>query len=162
MHVFVCIQTSKWRVNDEDPRGPRPEFAQRGCAGNQHFLLPVTRGSATVAVPLSLDTQAAQSGERKAEEEEKETGVDSRLDKGRGCVHQLFCLVFCFVLVLAENAKKAVNDDRRKTAMRKRTCVKCLPQAFNAFATLWKIQLMTFVMWAELFGCRHLSSGRIQ
>lgn len=48
----------------------RSQRAERR-AGNQHFLLPVAKGSATVAVPLSLDTQAAhreegrQGGKRK-------------------------------------------------------------------------------------------------
>ena len=53
------------------------EFAQIGCGGNQHFLLPLAKGSATVAVPLSLDTQAAQ------REEGREGGKRKRRRKRR-------------------------------------------------------------------------------
>lgn len=71
------------RASDEDPSGPSAKFAQRGCIGNQHFLLPVARGSATVAVPLSLDTQAAPREEGRGRGE-GDGGWPSRRDKGRG------------------------------------------------------------------------------
>ena len=64
LHVTVCMCDS-----GEDPSGLSAEFAQGGSGGNKHFLLPVARGSATVAVPLSLDTQAGS-----AREEDREGG----------------------------------------------------------------------------------------
>lgn len=46
-------------ASDVNPSGPKPKFAQSGCSGNQHFLLPVVKGSATISVPLSVDTHTA-------------------------------------------------------------------------------------------------------
>lgn len=60
----------------EVPSGLSAEFVQRGCGGNQHFLLPVAKGSATVDVPLSLDTQAEQREEGWEEEEEEEEELE--------------------------------------------------------------------------------------
>lgn len=66
---------------NEDPSGLSAEFAQGGCGGNQHFLLPVARGSATVAIPLSLGIQAEQREEGRAGREEEEEEVEE-LEEG--------------------------------------------------------------------------------
>jgi len=60
----------------EVPSGLNTEFVQKDCGGNQHFLLPVSRGSATVDVPLSLDTQAEKREEGREEEEEEEEKLE--------------------------------------------------------------------------------------
>lgn len=77
-------------ASDVNPSGPKPKFAQSGCSGNQHFLLPVVKGSATISVPLSVDTHAAL--REKGREVEKEL-EGAPTGQGEGRRLQLF-LVF--------------------------------------------------------------------
>lgn len=102
------------------PADRAQSLPRESCAGNQHFLLPVARGSATVAVPLSLDTQAARREEGRGR---GEGDGGSRRDKGRGRERPIWLsppvsLFLFFSLVgwcLAENSNKSVNNDRRRT-----------------------------------------------
>lgn len=59
----LCLNVRSWGHQ-------QTEFVQRGYGGSQSFLLPVAKGSATVDVPLSLDTQADYREEGREEEEE--------------------------------------------------------------------------------------------
>lgn len=69
-------------------------LSRGGYGGSQSFLLPVAKGSATVDVPLSLDTQADYREEGREEEEElkdnragwtkTETSEEFKVDCPRG------------------------------------------------------------------------------
>lgn len=105
------------RASDEGPSETKRRVCSVSCIGNQHFLHPVARGSATIAVPLSLDIQAAPREEGRGRGEGA-GGWSSRLHKGRGrkrrcgCVHWLFCLNSSSERKMPQ--KKAVFGDRRR------------------------------------------------
>lgn len=80
-------------ASDVNPNGPKPKFAQSGCSGNQRFLLPAVKGSATISVPLSVHTHAAQREKGREVEKELERGQTSQREGGR---QQRFFFLFFF------------------------------------------------------------------
>lgn len=90
LHLSVCAWGSQ-----RTERRTCPE------SGNQHFLLPVERGSATVAVPLSLDTQATprEDGREGGKRKRRDRGWSSRLDKGLEADMAVCTSWFLFILL---------------------------------------------------------------
>lgn len=50
-------------ASDVNPSGPKPNVAQSGSSGNQHFLLPLVKGHVTISAPLSTHTASWGNGE---------------------------------------------------------------------------------------------------